>query len=60
MLFLYNICHLNEDDYIDNDGILETVIRQEQNARRRRNHNRAPVNAINKKEAIKLYIMNNR
>ena len=57
---LHNICQLNKDDYIDNDGMLEAVIRQERNARRRRrNSNHAPVNAINSREAIKLYIMNN-
>ena len=57
---LQNICQLNKYHHIDNDGILEAVIRQERHARRRRrNHNRAPVNAINTREAIKLYVMNN-
>ena len=56
---LHNICHLNKGNYIDNDDILEADLRQERNARRRRNHNRAPVNAINTREAIKLYVMNN-
>ena len=57
---LHNICQLNKDDHIDKDGILEAVIRQEWNAtRRRRNSNRVPVDAVNSKEAIKLYIMNN-
>ena len=56
---LHNICQLKKDDYIENDDILEAVLRQEQNGRRRRNDNRAPVNAINTGEAIKLYVMNN-
>ena len=57
---LHNIYQLNKDDYIDKDGILEAVIRQEWNATRgRRNSNRVPVDAINSKEAIKLYIMDN-
>ena len=47
-------------DYIYNNGILEAVIRQERNARRRRrNHNHATVNAINTRKAIKIYAMNN-
>ena len=47
-------------DYIYNKGILEAVMRQERNARRRRrNHNHAPVNAINTRKAIKIYAMNN-
>ena len=50
---LHNICQLNKDDYTDNDGILEAVIRQERKARRRRrNDNCAPVNAIYPREAI--------
>ena len=56
---LRNICQLNKGNYIDNDGILEADIRQERDTRRRKNHNRAPVNAINTREAIKLYVMNN-
>ena len=56
---LRNICQLNKGNYIDNDGMLEADIRQERNTRRRKNHNRAPVNAINTREAIKLYAMNN-
>ena len=55
---LHSIYQLNKDDYIDNSGIFKAVIRQEQNARRRRNHNRAPVKAINTREAIKLYVIN--
>ena len=49
---LHSICQLNKNDYVDNDGIFEAVIRQEPNARRRRRNNRAPVNAINTREAI--------
>ena len=56
---LHNIFQSNNDGYIDDNGILEAVIRQKQNARRRRtNHTRAPVTAINTGETIKLYIMN--
>ena len=41
---LHNICQMNKDEYIDNDGILEEVLRQEREARQRRrqNHYRNP------------------
>ena len=33
---LHNICQMNKDEYIDHDGILEDVLRQEWEARQRR------------------------
>ena len=56
---LHNICQINKDDYIDDDGVLDAVIRQERNARRsRRGHNRVQAHAIDIRQALKLYIMN--
>ena len=39
---LHDICQMNKDEYIDDDGILEEVLRQEWEAgqRRRQNHYR--------------------
>ena len=41
---LHNICQMNKDEYIDDDGILEDVLRQEWEARQRRrqSHYRNP------------------
>ena len=37
--FLHNICQMNKVDYIDDDGILDDVLRQEREARQRRGQN---------------------
>ena len=52
---LHNICQMNKDEYIDDDGILEEVLRQEWEAgqRRRQNHYRNP-NGI----AVRLNLTN--
>ena len=41
---LHNICQMNKDEYIDDDGILEDVLRQEWEARQRKrqSHYRNP------------------
>ena len=41
---LHNICQMNKDEYINDDGILEEVLRQKREARQRRrqNHYRNP------------------
>ena len=51
---------MNKDDYIDQDGILEEILRQEQDARqRRRGNNEANPDAEVIHSSLKQHIMNN-
>lgn len=36
---LHNICQINKDDYVDDDGLLENILRNEREARQRRRQN---------------------
>ena len=51
---------MNKDDYIDQDGILEEILRQERDAcQRRRGNHKANPDADFIRSSLKQHIMNN-
>ena len=36
---IHNICQINNDNYVDRDGVLEQILRQERASRQRRRQN---------------------
>ena len=59
---LRNMCQLNRDEYLDEDEVLEQVLRQERKAkqRRRRQNNANPSHGANLiRYALESYIDNN-
>ena len=57
---LHNFCQINGENYCDEDGVLDELIRQERQARmrRQRNHTALP-NGESLRTALKLHIQNN-
>ena len=57
---LHNFCQINGERYIDDDGILDALIHQERQVRRRRQmNNTALPRAEGLRTALKTYITNN-
>ena len=61
-IVLHNICQINKDFYEDDDGVLDEIILQEREARLRRRGNNVvgPPDAEAVREAIKIYVNQNR